>query len=528
MSAPTQDKPTIVKDERTGDEEILINPPPKGMTREEADKLLSMDIREEFYLLAQELERFHGIFAQLWEMGLPRLTFDLPTAAVSFDKKGRNVEFLFNPIFWRDTDRYTKCFIICHEVLHVLLSHGLRSIDCPMPDLANKALDVVVNHMLTSKFGFDRASIDVGKHPEDDERVPEDKRGEPIELCWIDTVFPGFDDQIQRDKPFEYYYNMLEKNTKFIEGKCMIKKPGKSKGKGKGGSGGAGGSGEGSEYQEMTGSVLDRHDKLEDFDDDQTKEEIADEVEDRLNPEELEDILDTLNNSEEGGAAQKASESDDEDGDDASPSSPGGKKAGSLAGRLLYRANVHQKVRPKKKWETVIKKWSRKYKDDERDLEQWARRRRRYAALPDELLLPSDMDDEHKSETKIDVWFFQDTSGSCYNFRDRFFEAAKSLPKERFNIHMFCFDTKVYPTTLESGKLYGFGGTNFSMLETYIQDAIRKGEIKKYPEAVFVITDGWGNNIQPQQPEKWYWFLSENYKRCIPDKCHTFDLREFE
>jgi hypothetical protein len=199
---------------------------------------------------------------------------------------------------------------------------------------------------------------------------------------------------------------------------------------------------------------------------------------------------------------------------------------GTGAGNGWYFADTSQ-VKKKRKWETVIKQWSRKYlKPKEESIEQWARLNRRLAAIDTDLILPSDMDDDKPVEGKIEVWFFQDTSGSCCSFRDRFFAAAKSLPEDRFLIRMFCFDTCVYETSLQSGKLYGFGGTSFSIIEEHIQDEVRKGS--PYPEAVFVITDGAGNAVNPRFPEKWYWFLSANYRHCIPQKSNVYMLRDYE
>ena len=92
---------------------------------------------------------------------------------------------------------------------------------------------------------------------------------------------------------------------------------------------------------------------------------------------------------------------------------------------------------------------------------------------------------------------------------------------------MFCFDTKVYETTLESGKLYGFGGTYFSILEDAIQAAMRKDKVP-YPKAVFVITDGYGNDVKPQIPQRWHWFLSTDATSCIHPDCHIHPLSKFE
>lgn len=182
---------------------------------------------------------------------------------------------------------------------------------------------------------------------------------------------------------------------------------------------------------------------------------------------------------------------------------------------------------PKPKWETVIKQWVRKHSFDIEET-QWAKKNRRFSniSIPD-MFLPFDDEVELEERKKIDVWFFQDTSGSCVHLAERFFKAANTLPKERFNVRMFCFDTKVYETSLASGKLYGFGGTSFSCIEEYIQNQIRKSEVA-YPKAVFVITDGYGDSVDLQYPQNWYWFLSTDFKDLIPDACNIFNLSDFE
>ena len=504
---------------------IFINNHPKGMTEEEADALLSQNIRVEFNSISLELEKYHGVFSQLWDMGYPRLTWDISTAAVAFDRNGRNTEFLFNPVFWKKTDRYTKCFVICHEVLHVMLSHGLRTKDCPLPEVANKALDVVVNHMLISKFGFDRKSLDTGKYPEGHE-----KADEPIELCWIDTVYPGLENIIEREKPFEYYYRMLEQNIKTLPNGKMVIRKGGIKGQNEKGQGQSG-DGKENNWNEVTGQSIDDHSSLEDFEEERAKEEISNAMNERLDDDEKQEIYDKVHQSEDGNAAQKAEENESNKkskGEKGDESNKGGKHAGSVAGRIVYKANLHHKISKKRKWETVIKKWSRKYKEKDKDEEQWTRRARRYSQISPSLMLPTEQEIEEKSETKIKVRFYQDTSGSCYGFRDRFFEAARSLPSDRFDVDLYCFDTKIYKASIKEGKLYGFGGTYFHILEEHIQNQLRSREINKYPEAVFVITDGYGTNIKPSQPNKWYFFLSNNYTTCIPKDCNIYMLSDYE
>ena len=193
--------------------------------------------------------------------------------------------------------------------------------------------------------------------------------------------------------------------------------------------------------------------------------------------------------------------------------------------------SVQVKKKRKKKWESVIKKWeSLMKKDTINETERWERVNPRYShIISDKIHLPTNCKvlDEYKENNKIDVFFFLDTSGSCIGLKDRFFNAAGSLDPKRFNIRLFCFDTRVQETTLKSGKVYGGGGTAFHIIETHIQSIMRT-EKKKYPKAVFLITDGMGNPVKPEKPERWYWFLSYNYKNYIPEKSKTFMLSDYE
>ena len=191
---------------------------------------------------------------------------------------------------------------------------------------------------------------------------------------------------------------------------------------------------------------------------------------------------------------------------------------------------VNVKTKIKKKWESVIKRWvNNVIRNTFKDTEQWALMDRRMYNLSPELMLPSDheIDDRAIEQDKIDIWFFQDTSGSCQHHAERFFTAAKSIPKNKFNVRLFCFDTKVYETTLESGKLYGFGGTAFTPIETHIQKLIKE-EKCKYPASVWVVTDGYAEKFNPQYPERWHWFLDGNYTDCIPSKSIIHKLEDYE
>tara|TARA_B100000614_G_scaffold262909_1_gene300988 strand:- start:479318 stop:480904 length:1587 start_codon:yes stop_codon:yes gene_type:complete len=511
-------------------EDFHVNYAPEKMPPQERERLLRLNIDDELSEIANDLEDFHGVFYQLFDMGTPSLTFRVPTAAVAFNQEGHNTDFMFNPVAWERLNAYTKAFIICHECLHVMLNHGIRSKDCPIPQLANIALDIVVNHMLVSKFGFNRASIDMSPLCEPGEPTTND-RGDDTVLCWIDTVFKEHASQVMANKPFEYYYHLLEQNVVIQESGGMKLRGKFGKGKGKGsGSGGKGGEDQGDEQGDGLGSdvggrVLDDHSGLEDFSNGDVKKEISDALNERLSDEEKEDVNKRINKTEEGNAANKKGQDKDKgEGGDV-----GGREAGSIAGNIVFHPES-RRVKKKRKWETIIKKWSRRYLSDESSVEQWARQNRRLMALDLDLMVPSEHTDEHKDVERIDVVFYQDFSGSCFHLAERFFKAAKSLPTDRFNVKTFCFDTEVNPVDLDGGDLRGGGGTSFRILEKHVQKLLKQGELKRYPDAVFVITDGMGDDVHPQDPTKWYWFLSDGWSTedHIPEGSHIYKLSQFE
>lgn len=424
---------------------------------------------EEFLLIARDLEIHHTVFSKIWNIGKPHFSDKLPTAAVTFDKEGNHIDFLFNPDFWDELKPYERNFVICHECLHVILNHGSRLKELNK-NLGNVAADVVINEMLISGFGFDRSKL----------------KWMNENACWLNTVFKDHKPPVDKDRSMEYYYSLLKKEMK--EQIQQALESGKIK-------------------------IVDDHEGMGSID-----------------PTDLEDVLDDvlneMNEDEKKSLDKTFKEANPQEVQECS------KEAGTMPGNLEIVVKVGF-VKKKKKWETVIKRWANRFiRDADRDHEQWARVNRRFVGISSSmtnLFLPSEMEIEEKEDIKrrIKVVFFQDTSGSCSHLAERFFKAAKSLPTDRFDVDMYCFDTKIYHTTLASGKLYGFGGTSFSILETKCME-ICKGDLNKYPRAVFVITDGYGDYVHPKKPRNWYWFLDPYYTSYIPKECNTFKLTDFE
>lgn len=413
----------------------------------------------EYNQLLNGLMARHGLFYQLWILGRPYFTDEMSTAAISFNKEGEWINFQLNKQFWDKQSLAQREFIVAHECMHVILNHGFRILrKFHEMDIANLAMDIVVNHSLVDRFGFDREICD-----------PENK------YCWIDTVFEN-PNVIDADESFEYYYIKLKNEVDQYGDSHKINSSG-------------------------AGKQLDNHDNL--F----NSADVLKKVGDELSDSEKETIKDFIDKNI----------SNDFD------------CIGSDSGGLRFLV-PKQKIVRKKKWESIIKKWSLKYLTEHfKENYQWLKVHRRYNTIQNDFFIYSESDEltKYEEENKIAVWFFQDTSGSCAGFRTRFFKAAQSLSPKRFDIRLFCFDTKVYETTLKSRELFGFGGTSYFIIESFIQRTIKKENIK-YPEAVFVVTDGDGDKVNPQFPEKWYWFLSKWTTYCIPEKCRKFNLKDYE
>lgn len=166
-------------------------------------------------------------------------------------------------------------------------------------------------------------------------------------------------------------------------------------------------------------------------------------------------------------------------------------------------------LKPKKirTWENVIRKWTiAAYKTKMQT--QWKITNRRFSVVEQysELLIPSDYDVDEKMATKIDMVFFMDVSGSCHSDSEKFFAAARSVPRDKFFIEPYAFDTEIIKINLSDDKLPNGGGTSFHQLEEHLQKK------KTYPAAVFVLTDGYGTDVAPKYPDRWHVFLTSEQK----------------
>lgn len=435
-------------------------------------RFLTYDERRD---IARLVIPYHGVFYKFWELVTPSFETDekaCPTAQVGFNASSDCISFQINEKFWNTLSDTQKAFIICHECLHILLRHGSRSNfkDARLNrQITNMALDIPINHMLVDYFGFDREEID--------------KKGE---FCWIDTVFEEDEAKsILPHKNFEYYFEKI-KNSPNVQ---TIEIPNH------GGMDSIAGRAE-----EMMGEAT---------------AELSDEDKEALHDISTRQDIKNQGNGEEKGESENS-----------------GKMAGTEAG--MFKKTVQTPPpKPKRKWETIVKKWAAGFIKQTRIKSHWIAKPRRLASFKQgNMFIPSAFEAPRRTpdDKKIQVWLFQDTSASCVDLAPRFFAAFESLPKDIFEVKMHCFDTRVFKLTdkdIKTKTLYGFGGTAFGPIEQFIQQEIKKTNCE-YPGAVFVLSDGAGTQVKPQKPQNWYWFLSEDIRYYIPKNSKVFMLKDFE
>lgn len=488
---------------------------------------------EEFVDLSTDLEMFHSVFSTVWDMGIPEFVPDLGTVKMPFDKSSGSFKFEIDPDHWKSLNKQTKLFTICHECMHIIMDHPMRSRGIPKEkrQIADVAMDLVVNEALISRFGFKKELLT--NHDD---------------MIWFDNTFDPAS-KIERDREFEYYYNRLsemyppppsagEKGDAGEAGKAPPMKGAGSPGS-SGSSGSSGGSaesgepgeGEQEESEPSEGSskdpterdTLDDHSGMRSFAEHQeekkkkhTDEEkraaegISQAVHDRLSADETKDFVDSLDGLERG------------------PGSPG---EPLIPGQMKHIVNI-KKIKKKKKWESVISRWAN-FTIKERDKYQWVMPDRRMTTVTGgDLIFPQRYWFEDKVYDKINVMFFLDASGSCWHLKDRFVKAAASLDPKRFNVRMFTRTTLVKEVKPPFINVEGGGSDDFRCMENFIQKELREKKMRRYPEAVFHITDGGdcsGVMVKPQKPENWHWFLTDDHEtHWIPSACHIYMLRDFE
>lgn len=437
---------------------------------------------KEYWEIASLLENHNVLFSEFWEMGEPVFTDSIDTAAVCWDEEGKKINYLFNENFWNSLNSYQRGFVISHEILHVLFKHGnrLKSIigDRERMKIANIAADIIVNEYLLRRFRFQPLFLDDLY----DKIITEKK------------VFGKENNSILT---FEIYYAMLIEQQEECAGLNSIDNHEISF-TSEGGTGSFSNDGDDPIADKKFGDIPDI-----------VIEDIIEQAINRYDERSAKDMKDLCDSQEFNNVV-------------------GGQLAGTIAGNCAKVIQKFTKVR-KQKWITLVKDWTRRKIKESID-ETWIWPNRRLTLFEkSEFFLPAEYTEEKEEKDKMNVWLFMDTSGSCVDYATRFFKAAEFIPTDYFTVKLFCFDTRTYETDLISRKLYGFGGTRFDIIEQRVQEEMKKMKTKKYPDSVWVLTDGYGSNVKPEKPERWKWFMTEySSTYLIPEESQIYNLSDYE
>lgn len=433
----------------------------------------SQDFIDNYSDITFGLNHYHELFYKLAAIGEPVLTDRVPTAAVSFDKEGNQLSYFFNPDFIEKITPYEIMFVMCHEMLHVIFNHGKRFNleDKGLAQLNNIASDIVINHYLLSSFGFNYYLLPNlhGIVVDDNNKKQKVTKKMKSALCFIESIFSKDKVKtIKQEETFEYYFNQLKQDGNLDT--SLQEKIG-------------------------NGGSLDAHDMLDPL----SKEELEEILTQAVGEEKAEKLMDALEHTAGVGGATD-----------------------------VFNA-MHIYPPTKSSWENVIEGCYRSYKTyARRDTESYIWKSRRNMTLENiggDLIIPNIVNIETDAK-KFDLWLFQDVSSSCASYLQRFLSAARSIPQDIFNIRFHLFNSDVWEVGLYDKKYRTGGGTRFSQIEDYIQR--QTGGDVNYPDVVFMITDGEGDPVKPEKPERWNWFLTYDYRSCIDPKCKVFPLGDYE
>ncbi len=128
------------------------------------------------------------------------------------------------------------------------------------------------------------------------------------------------------------------------------------------------------------------------------------------------------------------------------------------------------------------------------------------------LPVPYKPNEETKKGTeKHQIVLALDTSGSITDEQQSMFMSlAQSLPLDLVDVYAMEFNDHSRRIDLADPKLTS-GGTDFSAIERGLQRALADGDLKSYPKAVVIITDGDAqfNSDRPREHEAraWHWLI---------------------
>lgn len=438
---------------------------------------------KELLKIAAALEDYHKIFYTFWEMSDVLYDDSLPTAAVEFLKGERKPRLLINEEFWKKLNHRERLFVACHECLHVILDHGQRNgreVKGSTPHLVNVAQDITINEMIVDVFGYERKDFRKWK-----------------DLCWIDTCF---DDPtiVKRNQKFTYYLEMLIKHGKKDLPKVFDRHQPSQSDEKKSGSQPSDPKPSPGDPKSADPAPTGEEESQEQRD---ARQSAAEKLAADLSPEEIHDIM----------------------------------EAGELGGDLAAAINAvlgDKKERARVRFAKMVARLKRtRMKLKESEFETFSRDDRRFDDVVRSYgaVLPGKGEAFRPAKDRILAYVYMDVSMSCVAYLPIFEKiwAAFDAEKDIFECETYIFDTKVTPHKPGDDARVG-GGTWFNIIEESVLG--RKAETGRYPDAVFVITDGDcapSTAVDPLVPERWVWLLIDRAElKYIPKGSRWYWIKD--
>lgn len=453
----------------------------------------------------------HYLAAEVTKLGYPKLDRSIPTAGVYWDKHKNKLMFIFNPDFAEKLTDEQFAYVVSHEAFHVLHLHvfllktkfdemkksGKSNIEISQFQRRfNIAADCVVNDSLS--FIYDLPTFKYLGWMEFSVKKPTTLQ----DIC-TSLKFDNLDDVLdmnpdissvtaklkkgQRVKiPSKIYYGPdtvgVECWDLTVEDVLNLFPKDKSK------------------QMDQDGDGVENHPWDSFFDEsgnlnrefvDAIKDIIKDNMENSFLSDEEQEMLEDMKEGMEQCSDAYAS------------------KAGSEA--LGAKRPIDNLTKDAINWNRILFKLTNSNKSTER----WDKLNNQLVSVYPDVVLPYIEDEE-----KEDIFVAIDSSGSIsMKALTLFVSILKNTPR-KFNIKSISFDNKCYEYDVrKGGRPPGGGGTSFDIIERYLQN------LKKYPKAVFVLTDGDGNNVDPQYPDRWVWLL---YGYCTDYYCKNMKTYKIE
>jgi predicted metal-dependent peptidase len=403
------------------------------------------------------LLRVNSIFFTFTQdMMVPEFSTEIPTAAVAFSRDELDkpcIKFMFNPEFWDSLNYNEKIFVFVHEVLHVLFSHGKRGNEffelipknLQSQQLLNISMDICINELILSQYLSD---------------IPTSTMPKIMEIaCFIDTVFEGCSDDIEKAKNFQYYYQ------KYLE------KFGEES------------------LEEFKLSSMDSH--------------YFDNIDSEL-LEEIEEMIDNIINSED-----EKEESLDND------------KIIKLPGKGYSLNNGNNDDIINKQYEKPdhsLEKYfdlavaTSFYKEPPVVKTQWYGVNRRNISISKNTSLSIPIRKEIHKNNKHKILAYCDVSGSCENVSRKFISMISDLSDKKYEKDIYVFADRVKECKIVDKKI-SYSGAGYGTNINDVMKHYNNNMIKNKYDAVFVLTDGYYQNINHYNDShysNWHFFIIDN------------------